>query len=59
MHLLYSCGFMSASQRTWHMRGIRNSLPAGPCEYICVTHIGSVKNGAAVLCSISRNQEVL
>lgn len=27
------------------MRGIRNSLPAGPCEYIFVTHIGSVKKG--------------
>lgn len=37
------------------MRGIRNSLPAGPCEYIFVTHMGSVKKGTAVLCSISRH----
>lgn len=45
VHLLYSCGFMSVSQRTGRMRGIRNSLPSGPCEYVSVTHIGSVRKG--------------
>lgn len=52
--LLYSCGFMSTSQRTEErMSGICNSLPGGPCECISLTHAGRVKKGTSVSCSIS------